>query len=110
MQEETALTVMPLGYQVRGPFHMPRETVAVRVVRAQGPRGRWGRREWWGQLTLEPGAWIGFELRLPAGAGRARWRSLQLRLDREVTLSLRVQVFDWERQQWVQSGLGPRCQ
>jgi hypothetical protein len=101
MPAETALLVTPAGFEVKGAFRMPREVVTARIVRAQGPRGRWGRREWWDQLTLEPGAWISFELRLPAGAGRARWRSLALLLDRETTLSARIQVFDWERHEWV---------
>lgn len=101
VQGETALTVMPLGYRVSGAFHLPPEGVAARVVGARGPRGRWGRREWWGRLTLEPGAWITFELRLPAGAGRARWPSLELLIDREASLSATVQVYDWGRQQWV---------
>jgi hypothetical protein len=101
LQGETTLLVMPTGFQMKGAFHLPREAVAARLVRAQGRAGKWGRREWWGRLTLEPGAGLTFELRLPAGAGRARWRSLELLLDPDLTLSARLSAFDWARQQWV---------
>jgi hypothetical protein len=111
MQGETALLVVPAGYRLRGAFHLPREPVAARMVTAQGPYGWWGRREWWGRLTLEPGARATFELQLPAGAGRARWRALALLLDKDRSLSARLHVFDWARQEWMPvaqlQGYGP---
>jgi hypothetical protein len=101
MRGETTLMVMPAGCQARGAFHLAREIVSERLVTAQGPYGRWGRQEWGGRLTLEPGARATLEMELPAGAGRARWRSLSLLLDMDAALTARLQVFDWSRQQWV---------
>src|SRR5439155_5980430 len=76
MRGETALAVMPGGCRVRGVFSLQREAVTVRLVTARSRYARWGKQEWEGRLTLEPGALATFELQLPAGAGHARWRSL----------------------------------
>jgi hypothetical protein len=44
------------------------------------------------------------ELELPALAGRGAWERLALRISRDATVPLRLQVFDWAQQQWVRAG------
>lgn len=96
-----ALMVAPSGFRARGSFRLPAGAAPGRLVRADQWQWSWFQGRSRGLLELAPRGWAEIEFGLPAGAGLTRWRRLALRLDREVTLSTRLQVFDWSRQRWV---------
>lgn len=107
----TALLVAPSGFHCGGEagtrggthFRLPCEAVTERLVRAGGWTLLAGPRLDRGWLVLEPQEWAVMELPLPAGAGRAAWRRIELWLDgRASQLSaFRIQAFDWQSDRWV---------
>ena len=44
-------------------------------------------------------------MQLPEGSETARWHRLDLRIDRDLALGLRIELFDWERGVWVRTAL-----
>jgi hypothetical protein len=107
----TALLVAPSGFRCGGEagtpggthFRLPCEAVTARLVRAGGWSHLAGPRMDRSWLVLEPQEWAVMELPLPAGAGRAAWRRLELWLDGRMKTgdAFQIRAFDWQNDRWV---------
>jgi hypothetical protein len=105
----TALLIRPSGFRLRGAFHLPTKASPIQVRRAERSDRLWvwGPAAASGKLLLQPDGWAALELRLPSGAGSARWRTLALQIDTDRSMSATMEAFDWPQQRWVRVAVLP---